>query len=101
MKGCKQAQGSLEYGEEISPCRYTICTLRNSRRCAGDGGIGNRRLHPFDVPVAEVTPEEVIDDVCSFVEAKICERIINALRRSRARREKIQRSARGTSPPAE
>src|SRR5580704_17147229 len=63
----QQAQGCLEYGEEVAPCRDGDSAIR----------IGHGRLHPLDIPIAEIVPEEVINDVRGFVKTEILQRVIN------------------------
>ena len=73
----EQPQRALESREKIFPCGGGLCTVR-----------GNEfRLHPLDVPVAEVAPEEVIDDVRGFVKTKMLERVVHLRRGAGEARE--------------
>src|ERR1700680_4428230 len=63
----QQQQRRFEYGEKIAPCRHRDSAIR----------IRHSRLHPLDIPIAEIAPEEVIDDMRGFVKTEILQRVID------------------------
>src|SRR5579884_2263567 len=73
----EQAQGEVENGEEIAP--------------GGDGLLailaGEQGLDPLDVPVAELVPEEVVDEVGRLVEAEIGQGLVDLAGDAREARE--------------
>ena len=66
-QGMQQPQRRLEHCKKIAPRRYGYFSVR----------VGHRRLHPLDIPIAEIAPEEVIDDVRGVMKTKILQRIID------------------------
>src|ERR1700722_19367537 len=62
----EQPQRSLESGEQILPrgCRFRAVCRRQLR------------LHPFDVPVAEVAPEEVVHDIRRFMKSEMLQCVV-------------------------
>ena len=73
----QQAQRRFHRGENIAPRGYRGVLVR----------AGQLRLDPLDIPIAEIAPEEVINDVRRFVEAKFFERFVNFGRDVREPRE--------------
>ena len=64
--GMQQTQRRIERGENIAPRRERDLAI----------GCGELRLHPLDIPVAEIAPEEVVNRLAGFVEAEILERLV-------------------------
>src|SRR5439155_6992387 len=65
--GMKQPQRSLEQSNEVSACdTRVLCTFWREPR-----------LDQFDIPVAELSPEEVVDRISSFVETVSRQRFVD------------------------
>src|SRR5579883_3096654 len=67
-KGVKQVWSRLKNSHQIDPRRGSLRTFR---------GLRDLRLDPFEIPVAKLMPEKVIDDVSRLVEPKTCQRFIH------------------------
>ena len=70
----EQTKRRIKNGEKISPRGDGHLAMRGVRR-----SVRNGRLDPFHVPVAEVTPKEVIDGMRCFVETVMRERVVDNL----------------------
>ncbi len=60
----EQAQRVIQRRENIAPCGDCDFAVR----------VGQLRLHPLDVPVAEIAPEKLVDRLAGFVKAEVFER---------------------------
>ena len=86
MSGMQQPKSRFKDGENVAP-----------RGPSGIVVVGVQpRLAPFDVPIAEISPEEMINFVCGFVKAKFVQSVIHSRDDPRETRE-IQRSISGNS----
>ena len=81
----QQAQRGIEGRENIAPRRQRDFAV----------GVGELRLDPLDVPVAEIAPEKVVDVWQASWKRKCLERVVD-LCGNGDRREKIQRCASAT-----
>ena len=63
----QQPQRRLEHCKKIAPYRHGYFAVR----------VGHRRLHPLDIPIAEIAPEEVINNVRGIMKTKILQCIVD------------------------
>ena len=63
----QQPQRRLEHRKNIAPRRQRNFAIR----------VSELRLHPLDVPIAEIAPEKLIDRLASLVKTEILERIVH------------------------
>src|SRR5437879_9443407 len=63
----EEPQRRLEDGKQVAPRRDSHLAV----------GRAELRLHPLDIPVAEVAPEKVIDDVGGLMEAEIPQGLVD------------------------
>src|SRR5437899_12851709 len=63
----EEPQRRLEDGKQVAPRRDSHLAV----------GRAELRLHPLDIPVAEVAPEKVIDDMGGLMEAGIPQGLVD------------------------
>src|SRR6516165_9379421 len=65
----QQSEGPIKRGKKVLPRNERTLFVR----------VLQIRFRPFDIPIAKVAPEEVVDGLCRLVEAVITERFIHYL----------------------
>ena len=70
-EGVKEMERGVKDSGEVDPCRRDLGRRRNRR----DG-----RLHPFQVPITDLVPEEVVNRMGRFVETVASESFVDLLR---------------------